>query len=326
MEKGNPSNLLRIGVFYDGQYFFNVSNYYCYQHSRRSRLSISGLHEFIRDQIAEKCNKDIRLCQIVDAHYFRGRLAAKLAEGQNKLLQERIFDDILMSENITTHYMPLRSNYAGGYQEKGIDVWLALEAYELAIYKRFDVLVLIACDGDYLPLVRKLNTLGTQVMLLSWDFEYTDGTGAERKTRTSQGLLEEVSYPMSMHTIIDDRVKQKEAIVQGLFLPSGNSSASTNKEFPSDKSSSEDQKVLNEEALTETLIESKAAATEYTSTILRLCDGFGFIKTDSGNLFFHYTSLENCDFNSLVTGMNVRYTVGKNKEGKDVAEKVWVLQ
>ncbi len=41
-----------------------------------------------------------------------------------------------------------------------------VEAFELAIYKQFNVLALIACDGDYVPLVRKLNTLGTRVMVL----------------------------------------------------------------------------------------------------------------------------------------------------------------
>ncbi len=41
----------------------------------------------------------------------------------------------LMSEGVTTHYLPLR-NFGGRREEKGIDVWLALEAFELAIYKK----------------------------------------------------------------------------------------------------------------------------------------------------------------------------------------------
>ena len=87
-------------------------------------------------------------------------------EERNRLLGERVFEDILLRQNITTHYLPMTA--AG---EKGIDVWLALETYELAVYKQFNVVVLIAGDGDFLPLVRKLNTLGTRVMLLAWDFQ-----------------------------------------------------------------------------------------------------------------------------------------------------------
>jgi uncharacterized LabA/DUF88 family protein len=60
--------------------------------------------------------------------------------------------------------------------EKGIDVWLALEAYDLAVHKRFDVLVLFAGDQDFVPLVRKVNGLGTRVMLIAWT----------RSTRTSK--------------------------------------------------------------------------------------------------------------------------------------------
>ena len=48
------NTLLRIGVFYDGTYFSHVSNYYLYQHERKSRLSISGIHEFIRDEISRQ--------------------------------------------------------------------------------------------------------------------------------------------------------------------------------------------------------------------------------------------------------------------------------
>jgi hypothetical protein len=40
--------MIRIGVFYDGNYFLHISNYYNYEHERGRRLSISGLHNFAR--------------------------------------------------------------------------------------------------------------------------------------------------------------------------------------------------------------------------------------------------------------------------------------
>jgi hypothetical protein len=39
--------LLRIGIFYDGDYFRRVSNYYASVHPRRARISIEGLHNFV---------------------------------------------------------------------------------------------------------------------------------------------------------------------------------------------------------------------------------------------------------------------------------------
>ena len=83
----------------------------------------------------------------------------KLVKPPNQLYNERLFDDVLMRDGIITHYLPIKTLQSGVKQEKGIDVWLALEAFELSFYKRFNVLVLIASDGDYTPLIRKLNTL-----------------------------------------------------------------------------------------------------------------------------------------------------------------------
>lgn len=212
--------MIKVGVFYDGNYFFRVSSYYAYGHPRKSRLSISGIHDFIRHQVSNKEDRDKDLCRIVDAHYFRGRLGASEASQRGDTLYwDRVFDDILMSENVTTHYLPVKT-IDGQKQEKGIDVLLALEAFELAFYKKFDVLVLIASDGDYVPLIRKLNTLGTRVMVLSWDFEYTDDTGRKFATRTSQDLLEEATYPIIMHDLIDNRIHRNDPMINNMFVQS----------------------------------------------------------------------------------------------------------
>lgn len=297
MSNEKDLRLTRIGIFYDGNYFFHVSNYYNYAHSRRSRLSLAGLHEFVRNQVAQEESTDIRLCHIVDSHYFRGRLSAGEAN-EKQLYYERVFDDILMSEGIITHYLPLKSR-AGKKEEKGIDVWLALEAFELAYYKRFSVLVLVACDGDYVPLIRKLNTLGTRVMVLSWDFKYRNALGNEMVTRTSQDLLEEATYPIAMHEIIDNRVRQNEPLINNLFVP---------------------QKVVETHS---TFVSVPASDSSLkTSTVLNLKQGYGFIKYPPNNLFFHYSDLVDGDFNDLRDSMQIEFIIGKNDKGEDVAKNV----
>ncbi|MFH1417613.1 MAG: NYN domain-containing protein [Planctomycetota bacterium] len=206
--------LTRIGVFYDGGYFQAVSDYYKFQHERRARISVRGLHEFAAHRVATEEAIDARYCRVIDAHYFRGRFSAHDAAQANRLEQERLFDDILMRENVVTHYLPRSLRL----EEKGIDVWFALEAYELAVYKRFDVLVLVACDGDYLPLIRKLHTLHTRVMLFAWDFEYTDAHGKPRWTRTAQSLINEATYPVMMHDLIDSRSQKDRTLIDRLFV------------------------------------------------------------------------------------------------------------
>jgi cold shock CspA family protein/uncharacterized LabA/DUF88 family protein len=292
--------VLRIGIFYDGYYFYKISNYYKYEHERKSRISISGLHEFIRNEIAALTGMDMRKCQIIDAHYFKGRSLAK--DMGEKVQSERVFEDILMRENIVSHYLPLRyAGESGIGQEKGIDVWLALEAYELAIYKNFDILVLVAGDGDYVPLVRKLHTLGTQVMLICWDFSYHNENGDIVETRTSRQLLSEVFFPMQMNLRID---QGSGDYLKGLFVPEKvhehvfNFSPAAG---PAGTNAHEKKEELAE---------------EFVSTIFSINpNGYGFIRDDKkNNIFFHYSRLTNCDFSELKFGMKVRYAVEEDEE------------
>jgi uncharacterized LabA/DUF88 family protein/cold shock CspA family protein len=288
--------VVRIGVFYDGNYFLHVSNYYNYFHQRRRRISIAGLHSFIRQQIAEEMQVDYSLCHVVDAHYFRGRMSAyEASQRGNQLYNDRLFDDVLMSEGVVTHYLPLRTR-AGRKEEKGIDVWLALEALELSYMKKYDVLVLITSDGDFVPLIRKVNTIGTRVMVLSWDFEYTDDTGREIITRTSQDLLEEVTYPVAMHEIIDSGDKGSDLSVNGLFVTQ--ESAPKTYENIIDKGDMKVSKTLN------------------------MKSGYGFVAFPPNNLFFHYLDVVEGDFNEIHDGDTVEFTVEINEKGNEVAKNV----
>lgn len=308
------TKLTRIGVFYDGNYFLHVSNYYTYQHARHARLSVSGLHQFIRQSVATEEDTDPRTCHIVDAHYFRGRLSAAEAQRTNKLFADRQFDDILMKEGVVTHYLPIKQKPTGRV-EKGIDVWYALECYELAVLKKFDVVCLIASDGDYVPLIRKLNTLGIRVVLLSWDFEFTDDAGQPRATRTSQDLLEEVSYPIAMHEVIDNRLKRNDAIINNLFVKtepapvSVTARAATSLNGQSEGAEEED-------------IDADDADQVYESVVKFLKSGYGFIAYPPNNLFFHQTDMVNADFNLLREGDAVQFNKVKIDEERTVAKNV----
>ena len=296
MYNKSQSNLTRIGVFYDGNYFLHVSNYYNYVHPRKRRLSIAGLHDFIRRQVAAHEGVEPKLCRITDAHYFRGRVSAQEASQRgNQLYYERVFDDILMSEGLVTHYFPIKS-FHGKKEDKNIDVYLALEAYDMAISEKMDILVLIASDGDFVPLIKKLNALGIRVMLICWDFEFTNDEGLKMVTKTSQSLLKEVTYPVQMHDLIDSRGGKSDPVLINLFVQ---------------EESQGNGKIANE-------------PDEETGTgeILSLKNGYGFIRYPNNNLFFHYTDVENADFNELVTGDEVSFSIERKHNGQEVAKNV----
>ncbi|MBN1475945.1 NYN domain-containing protein [Candidatus Sumerlaeota bacterium] len=287
--------LLGIGVFYDGGYFAEVSDHYRYHHPRSARLSIDGIHQFIRHRVALLEDVDLARCQIVDAHYFRGRFSAAEAEERGKLMAERQFDDALMRAGVITHHLP-RSRDG----EKGIDVCFALEAYELALHKRFSVLVMLACDGDYVPLVRKLHSLGTRVMLLAWEVDREMSGGEIRVTRTSQRLLEEVTYPLVMNEMIDDPANTGDPLIEGLFV------------VPPRARRTRRRRLDDEEEIRTGRIK-----------FVRHEENWGFIEDDEEvghDWFFHRDGVLDSQFHLLEAGDIVEFQVGEGRKGPMAVE------
>jgi hypothetical protein len=70
-----------------------------------------------------------------------------------------------------------------------------------------------------------LNTLGTRTIVTAWDFKISGVDGQERETRTSQFLINEVTYPVMMHDIIDDRSRSNDRIVNNQFVAPSQASA-----------------------------------------------------------------------------------------------------
>lgn len=316
----SPCNtkLTKVALFYDGNYFLHVSNYYAFNHPRNSRISLKGLHEFIRHRIASSENTEVHLTQIVDSHFFRGRISANEAQQRGNLLYyDRVFEDILMWEGVITHYLPLRHS-GGRREEKGIDVWMALEAYELALLKQFDVVVLITSDGNYVPLVRKLNTLGARVMVLSWDFEFIDNEGKHVVTRTSQELLEEVTYPVQMHQLIESRYSANDEVVQNLFVRRDDTQ-------PRPPRDAREMAELTEGRAPRIDLEEDDDAERVESYVLTLKNGYGFIKYPPNNLFFHSSDILNADFADLREGDPVDFVIGYNRDGEEIAKRVKLI-
>ena len=195
-----------------------------------------------------------------------------------------------VAEGIHAHYLPLR-NLQGKREERGIDVWLSLEVFELVMMQRFDVVVLIVADTDYVPLLRKLQACGVRVMLLSWEFEYTNDEGVHMTTKTSHELLTMATYPVGMHDEIELGLEQHDPLVCDLFVPCEGSRS----------------------------IQSEPS--HQVSEILSLKNGFGFIRYPNNNLFFHSQDVIG-DFNDLSVGDSVEFVIEQNAQKQDVAKCV----
>lgn len=297
---------LKVGVFYDGSYYSHVSNYYNYVHSHRRRLHIGGLHDFIKHMVAEKEGVTPNLCHIIDAHFFRGRFSARDAnEKPNQLYYDRVFDDVLMYNGVQTHYLPVK-DMQGRKKEKGIDVLMALETYELCMLKRYDVVALIASDGDHVPLVRKLHALGCKTMLLGWDFEFTDELSGElQTTRTSTDLWNEVTYPLDMATLVDEGLRSNDAVIREMFVVK---EALPREAEPSDRP--------------QVSVSDYASDERHTGEIMSLHNGYGFIRFPDNNLFFLHDDLLDVQFTDLHVGDPMSFTVAVNTRGQRVAKQI----
>ena len=341
------TKLTRIGIFYDGGYFAHVSDYYLHHHERHARISIQGLHALIRDEVGKREQTEARYCQIVEAHYFRGRFSAADArrhdeqrpdgDGDSTLYRERKFEDALIKAGVTPHFLPVFVGEEGRpSREKGIDVWLALEAFDLTRGKELNVVVLVTGDGDYVPLARKLNGLGTRVMVTAWDFAgHRVGT-----TRAAQTLIDEVTYPVMMSTIVDDRARRFDPLVANLFVqrssPGAASGPVTRAEASdNDMALSGDDALGADERAAGPRIPPRsfgnhpndapdARAQGWVANIPYGRD-FGFIEPVDGDerLFFHQTWVVGCSFSELQQGDRVEFTLESNpRDGRPVARRV----
>lgn len=182
---------LSIGIFIDGGYYAKINE--GLQKQLSMKLDIKSLFQYLRETIAGKYSLAVEDIQITEAHYFRGRFRAGDANEKHLLYSERAFEDTLIENDVVFHYKHLRElEKREGITviEKGIDVWFALETYELATIRKFDFVILVTGDADHEMLARKLNALKTKVILLNWN--------VGPQASTSKLLKEEVGWHMDL--------------------------------------------------------------------------------------------------------------------------------
>lgn len=171
--KGNTT----IGVFIDGGYYAKVNE--SLMGKAGLRINLTRLFDFICSRVAMLSGSRRQDSLITECHYFRGRYRATDAAELDLLYKERAFEDSLIENDVVFHYKHLRKFVSGGetdIMEKGIDVWFALEAYELSMIRQFDYVVLVTGDADHEMLARKLNAVKIKTVLLTWNLDSHSST------------------------------------------------------------------------------------------------------------------------------------------------------
>ena len=152
-------------------------------------------------------------------------------------------------------------------------------------------------------------------MVLGWDFEYLDENGNPRYTATSTKMMNEVTYPVWMHKVIDGQDPQfSQEEVDSMFVAP---SYREDKNYLNDDDGIE---YFNTPSPSSVPAEPLAPAPEgrCIGQILQLKNGYGFLGTDysAKNLFFFWEDLEGLDFNELAIGDQLEFEFGTNERGE----------
>ena len=199
----SDSSIKSIGLFIDGGYYADIDKGLL---AESRRLNLKGLIKYLQKTIAEKFGMPTEECLVTESHFYRGRFRSSDAKRAGKLESDRIFEDRLIENDVVFHYKHIREMEDGSIKEKGIDVWFALETYELTMYRDFDFVVLITGDADHEMLARKIKALKKHVVLLTWNFDENDST--------SPALKEEVTFHIDLKIITAANPELKQHICQ----------------------------------------------------------------------------------------------------------------
>lgn len=190
-EEKMEDKVVSVGVFIDGGYYAKIDE--GLKNESSLALNLTAILNYIRTTVSEKLGVEFTNCQITENHYFRGRYRVNDASNKHLLYVERKFEDSMIDNDVVFHYKHLREVKKGNEViviEKGIDTWFALETYELTLLRKFDVVVLITGDADHEMLVRKLKTLKSRVLLLTWN--------VNSQSSTSRYLKEEATWHIDL--------------------------------------------------------------------------------------------------------------------------------
>ena len=185
--------MIKIGLFIDGEFLNHASLHYRHNTNIGKYISVSKFKSFV-EELYKKLSKTKDRTRIIDAHYFRGRHTAEESRDNNKLYGDRKMDEELNDSGIISHYHPIVRG-----REKGVDVHFALTAYEHTIDKKLDVVIVITGDGDYVPLIEKLNNLGVDTMVVGWTWFNNDDPS--KTICTSQDLMNAAIYSSKISNI-----------------------------------------------------------------------------------------------------------------------------
>ena len=153
----NSKAFCRIGVFYDGSYFMYAQRFF-YHHRKIGWLDFHAFHKLIENYVRVK-EQGYTNYRIVYASWFQGMFHGSQST-QEQLKFDRNYYHDLMHAGIEPKYLPVSQSGKG---EKGADVALAIDAMQIGLEGKLDIVVLVTGDGDFVPLMHHASSAGCKI-------------------------------------------------------------------------------------------------------------------------------------------------------------------
>lgn len=203
--------MLTFGIFYDGTYLQRATEYFFFNHQVHRWLNLQSFQLWL-EQYLDKQTEE-HGCRCVEAHYYQGRVPASVIS-ETDVLTDRRMDDRLTRQGVTAHYLTIPTG-TNGWREKGVDVALALDAFEAAVvWKKLDIVVLFAGDADFVPLVRKLACHRIRVLVIGMEFQYVGTDQENHSTGIARDLLAAATWAFALNKMLDgDKSSQIVGII-----------------------------------------------------------------------------------------------------------------
>jgi len=133
--------------------------------------------------------------KVVYAAWYQGLYTTTTATEKNLKLDRNRHHDLLHA-GIEAKFHPMSQSQG----EKGIDVAMAIDIFQISLEDTIDVAILVTGDGDFVPLVRALMKRGMGVIVAY--FEYEDG---DRKSFANQRLKDACNFELNINSLEKDK-------------------------------------------------------------------------------------------------------------------------
>lgn len=191
---------IKANLYIDGNFTVHIHKYLAKEFKKT--IDWNKLLEYIKDKISKEEQKQC----LLQAQFFVGT-----GKTTTDIERDYLFN-AMEHARIIKHATPLKNKSSGGLKEDAVDTNLVFFATQ-DFYKkeRYDYLVLLAGDSDFVPLAQGLSDEGVKTFVLYMDFS-DESLGT---TKTSQYLLELTNTRVDIESLRRERVDEK---IKSIFI------------------------------------------------------------------------------------------------------------